>query len=65
MILSQIASAIVGSPMTSCQEDTGSWLVIIVEAIPCLSSNISRRNNLEEQSSVSSPKSSYAKKNIM
>ena len=33
MILSQIASAIVGSPMTSCQEDTGNWLVIIVEAI--------------------------------
>ena len=65
MILSQIASAIVGSPMTSCQEETGSWLVIIVEASPCLSSSISRRNSLEELSSVSSPKSSYVKLNIM
>jgi len=41
MILSQIASVIVGFPITLCQEDTGSWLVIIVEASLCLSLKIS------------------------
>ena len=64
-ILSHIASAMVGSPITSCQADTGSWLVIMVEASPCLSSNISRSESLEDVSNFPSPKSSYGKLNIM
>jgi len=48
----------VGSPIISCQADTGNWLVITVEASPCLSSSISRRDSLEAVSSFASPKSS-------
>jgi hypothetical protein len=38
---SKIASPSVGSPITSCQVATGSWLVIRIEARPCRSSTIS------------------------
>ena len=40
---SRRASAMVGSPITLCQCSTGSWLVMMVDAVPCRSSITSRR----------------------
>lgn len=39
---SKIASAIVSSQMEPCHFDSGNWLVITVDALPCRSSRISR-----------------------
>ena len=39
-----MASANVGSPMTSCHFSTGSWLVTMVERTPCRSSRTSSRS---------------------
>jgi len=43
---SQIASAIVASPIISCQLFTGNWEEITVDPLPCLSSMISKRESL-------------------
>ena len=55
---SQIASAMVGSPITSCQDDTGSCDTIRVEARAWRSSRISSSASRARASSGSSAKSS-------
>jgi hypothetical protein len=55
---SQIASATVGSPKTSCQVVNGRWETTIVDACPQRSSRISSRLMRSTESIFDSPKSS-------
>jgi len=62
---SQMASAMVGSPMTWCHRETGSWELKTEEARLCRSSRISSRIKRLAVSRISSPKkSSYVELHI-
>ena len=53
-----MASARVGSPITSCHRSIGSWLAMMVDLTWCLSSTISRKSLLSSSVKGLSPQSS-------
>ena len=60
-----MASAKVGSPMTSCHFSTGNWLVAMVERTPWRSSMISSRSRRFSALSLASPQSSTIRTSVL
>ena len=58
MIRSRMASAMVGSPIWSCQFSMGNWLVMMVEERDCRSSMISKRSRRSASVRGARPRSS-------
>ena len=63
-ILSRIASAIVFSPITSCQSHTGTWEVMMVARRPCRSSIMSISEDRAAASKGCMPKSSRMRRSV-